>query len=261
MLRSGLKEASPEVRIIGCQHAPFPQMYLNYFPSRRCIAQDQLPDQVVSIGPVYHRIFQEYGYKEEVVKEGAAFRYKYLFGLTPLAAPDPRCVLIATSISYEESMELVYKTLAYFCRRSEYQVMIKFHPKLARQHHLLGRVLHMLNCPELPAHVRVVQEGMETLLSKTGVVFYNFTAVCYEAMARHIPMVFVCSDIWLNMNKLDWFADVNERVTSNEDIDRIMQMLAEQKDEKREAWIEACDRAVRESFTEPRQEELISVYR
>ena len=260
MLRLGLRKGGPAIKVVGCQHAPFPPLYLNYFPSTRAIEENLIPDHIVSIGKEHHRIFTRSNYPGSCLKAGSAFRYNYLFALETSTPSDTRDVLIATSISYEESLELVYKCLAFFHTRSEYRVMIKFHPKLNRQHHLVDRVLRMLGCSQLPEHVQIVSESMDTLLARTGIVFYNFTAVCYEALARHIPVVFVRSDICFDMNKLEWFDEVNYEVSSSDDMDRVIQEVMNINPERRMAWEQAANEVIAESFTEPKKEELASIY-
>lgn len=260
MLRMGLRSCQESLKVIGCQHAPFPRLYLNYFPSQRSIGLGLLPDHIVSIGRGYKRIFEEHGYRKDQIKAGSAFRYKYLFDIEPNDQPVGGNVLIATSIGFEESLELIYKTLSYFCETTRYQVMLKFHPKLNRKEELITRVLRMLGRKDLPAHIQIVSENMQTLLQRASIVFYNFTAVCYEALVRHIPVIFVKSDIWFDMNKLEWFEGVNFSVRSTADIHSLVESINAWDPGQREKWGQEADKAIAESFSEPLSEELARAY-
>ena len=261
-LRIGLKEASGALEIVGCQHAPFPPLYLNYFPSRFDMANRQIPDRIVTIGQCHKQIFKNHGYPDEVLREGVAFRYAYLFGEKDfLKQPHQsfRTVLAATSIDYWESFELVYKAVDYFKDKPDFRLMIKFHPQCVKAPKILSSILKYLDLEQLPSHIEIRKDDIYPLLQETDILLYTFTAVSYEAVAQSKPVVFIQSDIWFDMDKLEWFKELDRQARNAADLDAVFKRLSVSGGGEEDKVYSSRD-ILKESFEQPTKERILEAY-
>ncbi|MFH1317986.1 MAG: hypothetical protein ABIH71_03115 [Candidatus Omnitrophota bacterium] len=231
LLKLGINKYFKQTEFIGYQHAPFPKLYLNYFPSRRDINSSKLPDRIITIGKIHEDIFLEHKYPKLTLCQGPALRFDYLFKRgntfqedTSSPLPD-EFILVVGSISYWESFELVYKVIGTFKDRPEHSIRIKLHPKMDKGQKLIMLVLKQFNTQVLPTHIKFLNDSMKNILPKAKVLFYSETTVSYEAVALNIPVVFFRSDIWLDMDELEWFGGAFYRVGTSSEILEVLSKI------------------------------------
>jgi len=223
-LRLGIKKYSPQTELVGYQHTPFPALYINYFPSLRDINSSQIPDKIITIGKKHRDIFMEHKYFASTLIDGPALRFDYIFRNNRMAMSgtkpsfERKVILVACSISYLESFEIAYKTVDALKNHDEHDIYIKLHPKMNKAKQFLSNILECLSMQQLPAHIKLVNDSIEDILPKVSVLFCNFTAVAYEAIALNIPVVFIQSDIWFDMDELEWFQEASFRAKTGGEI-------------------------------------------
>jgi hypothetical protein len=213
-LRLGLRAALPETESVGFQHTPVSEHWFPYFASRRDVAAGQLPDRLLTIGRRWCRLFAASGYPANRLEIIPALRHAHLADLRAASARGPHersVVLVAGSIGPSDSLELVVKSLQALDEVAGTQVRIKLHPKLGVSHETFERsVRDALGRQALAANVSFVGGSVLDALRDTDVVLYNTTSVAYEALALGIPVVFVESDFWFDIDPLPAGSDVRE---------------------------------------------------
>lgn len=265
-LRLGIKHFCPETKVIGYQHTPFPPLYLGYFPSDQDLSRHQIPDQIIASGAEWRKLLLDHGYPSNAVVTGAAVRFQHVLEelATEDSAPsriwkDNKTVLVATSIGYTESFELVYKTIEAFHDSSRLQVLIKFHPKMGRASQLITSALDYLSLKTLPEHIRVTEQPISDLLPSVRVLLFNFTSVAYEALAFGIPALFVESDIWFDMNKLAWYPEITEAARTPAEIRQTVYRLLNESEETAEERQEKARVILKQTFS-PIQENTLQPF-
>lgn len=206
-LRAGIKHHLPQCKVVGYQHSPFPKVWLGPFPSRREIRARLTPDLLVVLGRTWKKVLTNHGYPDAAITTGPALRYNY-FDETGSAdsiinphTPRGGKVLVASSIGYSDSFELLVKSIGAFRNLSGIPVLIKLHPRIDHEAavHLLDSVLQCLAMDGLPGHVSVTERPVSELLCETGLLLHNGTSVALEAMAYGIEQLLVKSDLWFDM--------------------------------------------------------------
>jgi hypothetical protein len=228
-LRLGLHAALPETSVEGFQHTPISERWFPYFPSRRDVAAGQLPDRLLTIGRRWRRLFAASGYLADRLEIVPALRHAHLGDLRggrPRGSDERSVVLVAGSIGPSDSLELVVKSLQALDEVAGMQVRIKLHPKLGvSQATFEHRVRDGLSRQALPANVSFVGGSALDALEDTDVVVYNTTSLAYEALALGIPVVFVESDFWFDIDPLPPASDVREAARTPTEIRAAIERL------------------------------------
>jgi hypothetical protein len=211
MLQLGIRAALPEVDIIGCQHTPNSVRWLPFFPSRRDLRAGRLPDRVFVIGALWERIFAAHGYPPERLHVVPALRFGHVLarGVARAGAPSPKgadadtdTVLVAASIGPSDSLELIAKAVLALESMREIRILVKLHPKMGgARESFMESLRRALGRASLPG-VTFVDAPITELLSRARVLLYNSTSVSYEALAADVPIVFVRSDFWFDVDPI-----------------------------------------------------------
>jgi surface carbohydrate biosynthesis protein (TIGR04326 family) len=235
----GVRAYMPDTELVAFENVIFTKMLMGAFPSRQEWNCRPMPDRIVTNGSLFSRVLLEEGYPAEKVVEGAALRHHHLWRLQPAPARrevrGPVNVLVATSIGFSDSVDLIEKALRAFEGRPGYQVFIKCHPALNRE--FLGRAVGDLN---RISNVKFVDSPVGEWLAQAHVLLYTYTSVCFEALAHGVPPVFVRSENWLNMDQLDAAPDCHWTVTRPEEILKVTEEIINMSDE---AWRTWCQKA------------------
>jgi hypothetical protein len=228
-LRLGLRAAFSETESVGFQHTPVSEHWFPYFASRRDVAAGQLPDRLLTIGRHWCRLFAASGYPADRLEIVPALRHAHLADLRGARArgSDERSVvLVAGSIGPGDSLELVVKSLEALDEVAGMQVRIKLHPKLGvSQETFERRVRDALGGRALAANVSFVGGSVLDALRDTDFVLYNTTSIAYEALALGIPVVFVESDFWFDIDPLPPESDVREAARTPAEIRAAIERL------------------------------------
>lgn len=205
VLCSAMRRYFPDGVMLGYQPARIPQYFTPYFISCQEYSLSPLPDFIVSNGRYAYEIMKEV-YGGSRVKLGGSLRQQYLLGLMgrrPDQASFPQRfggrVLVASSIGFDETVELIGKAWTAFAQTSSISVVFKCHPSMP-----FATMEKALRMGPLPAHFSVTEEPMSSLLKKIHVLVYNTSTVAAEAMALGIPCVHVEPDADLDLDPLDF---------------------------------------------------------
>jgi len=263
-LRRGIYDHMEDTQVDVFQHVPFPPLAINYSISEKESHSPHVPQNVFTIGHDYVNIFRSEGYISESIHEGAAIRFVHLYSDSSLKderkskniASEVKTALVALSISFPETFEMVCKVVEAFKEMPAYTILLKFHPKMENKEKLISSVLKCLKLSLLPDNFSIVDNPIEELLKKTSVLFYNFTAVSYEAIASNIPVVCIQSDIWFDMDKMEWFNTGAYHARTAKDIQTLMQKIETLSFYE---WKEKCSQysdIINKSFNNPNEKTL-----
>ncbi len=225
-LRIGLKEHLPDTRVVGYQHTPFSSLWLAHFPSARDLQCSHMPDSIVTIGQRWKNLLRGHGYPADRLTVGPALRFSHVVENQHSKSAPSRTILVAASIGYHDSFELVYKTIEALRDMAGIDVLVKFHPKMAGDPaELISSVLDTLDLGALPAHFQVTKKPITELLPSIGLLVYNTTSVVYEALAYGVPALFVQSDIWFDIDPLPPNSNLAMTARERVDIRRVVEHL------------------------------------
>lgn len=169
-----------------------------------------------------------------------------------------KTVLVAASIGYAESFELMHKAIEALRHTPGIRVVLKFHPKMAgRRTRLMSSIVDSLGVGKLPDHFEISEQPMTELLPSVDLLIYNATSVCYEAVAWNIPIVFVQSDIWFDLDPLPSSSEMTAGARTAAEIrDTVRQLLNEDQLswQRRRQWEEVL---VREALCSVREDTVL----
>jgi 3',5'-cyclic AMP phosphodiesterase CpdA len=193
----GMRESSPGTRLLGYAHATVRPLELTYSRSRFNETGMPLPDLILTNGDRSRKELTESGFNADQIRVAGSFRYSK----TPVIEPPSRVgsgsfILIATTVSPQESLELLYRCIEVFSLFKGIPVTIKCHPNLPFE-----RLSPHL--PPLPSGWTVSRELIPTLLKTTGVLIYSGNStVVMEAIDMGVPYILVPTELGLDMDIL-----------------------------------------------------------
>lgn len=205
VLIKAIRQFMPETRIIGYDNLTFSKMILSMFYSEKEQKIKPLPDRIVTNGQLYRDLLIQEGYPADKVITGCALRHTYLWNNNITSKNDfndpnnrPIRILVATGISLGDSVELISKTIQAFGSNQEYKILIKCHPVVETR--LIMSYFDDFSSTE---NISFVTEPISDLLKSANILLYNHTTVCYEALFSGVAPIFVRSETFLNLDKLD----------------------------------------------------------
>jgi surface carbohydrate biosynthesis protein (TIGR04326 family) len=217
VLYLGVQKFLPKTKVVGFENVTFSRMILSVYPSPLELQHIPLPDRIVTTGPLFHSVLCEVGYPQERLVSGAALRHDYLWRRSrPLKRPaptNPVRVLVATSIDFLETVELVYKSIRAFAEKKGFELFIKCHPTAEP-----ARVKAEMDVYVQADNVHFVDISVAELLPDAHLLLYTHTVVCYEAVVHGVPPIFVKLENSLNLDKLDLAPECRWVAASAEEI-------------------------------------------
>ncbi|MHB8163414.1 MAG: hypothetical protein ACYDDV_03580 [Methanoregula sp.] len=189
MICAGIRQHSPNCRIIGHQHTSINIMDTNYYVSGFEKSSMPLPDLIVTIGNRARNVLIHGGFDPNRVVIGGALRYPALLE-NQQSCPETlhKKILIATTDDVNASLELIIKCIHAFRDYKNHTIIVKFHPTLPVRY-----VLPHLN--DIPGNFVIRTDPVDVLLPECGLVIYTATSVSVEALARGIPILHIRSDM------------------------------------------------------------------
>jgi hypothetical protein len=203
------------IEVVAWQHTPMSVNWFPAFPSRRDLAGPLLPDRLVTHGEHWRRLFAAHGYDPSSLDVRPPVRYEHLGELH--AQPGAATVLVAGSIGWSETLELVSKAIDALAGTGR-RIVVKLHPKMGGQQAAFVAALCAARGAPLPDELELASGGIAEALADAGVVLYNATSVGYEAIAAGIPAVFVRSDISFDADPVPAESTVVRRARTPEEI-------------------------------------------
>ncbi|HTY53231.1 MAG TPA: hypothetical protein VMB35_08555 [Methanomicrobiales archaeon] len=217
-----VREYLPGTGITGYDNVTFSRMVTSMYPAAAEFGTRPLPDRVVTNGPLSCRVLRREGWPAERVVAGCGLRHGYLWekgpGATPAggSAPGVLQILVATAIGLGDSVELIAKAALAFGGDPGCRVTLKCHPMVSIPgvQAILGDALGHEN-------LMFSQDPLDVLLPASHLLLYTYTSVCFEALRYGVVPVFVLSENFLNMDKLDGVPHLRYAAADAADLRRI----------------------------------------
>lgn len=237
-LVSGIRAHMPETEIVGVDSGSFTPMLLSMFPAVSEIGDRPLPDRIVTAGSLGRDILVRNGLPSELVRAGCASRFLELgeqYHMSSVRSHKqnnrPATVLIATSIDFNDSLELTSTVLKALGGSLEYKLVLKFHPAVDR-----FELIKSLGELATGDNVNVEIRSIEELLVEADVMMYSLTKVCFDALQFSVPPVFVQSESGLNLDQLEAVPEARWSVSSVEEVRRVVSEIIDLAPEAKMEW-------------------------
>lgn len=213
-LRLGMKAYLPETAFVGYMHIVFAPLWLSVYPSQEELTKGRFPDILVTSGPLWSQLLLNMGVPEDKIQVGPALRFRHIFErlqepdrYLPRNGRDNQWILVAAPSTYDYALDLVEKVVeALHCDRRAI-VLIKLHPDMGKSEgtDLLTAALHNVGLTQLPDHFSLTDQPVSELLDSVDVVIENGSSVGIEAVAAGLPVIHVPTDLWFDIDKLEYF--------------------------------------------------------
>lgn len=214
----------PGTKVIGYENVNMSRLALSMIPAQAELGLRPLPDRIVTNGPAYARVLLEEGLPDELIRVGCALRHSYLWE-EPAEPPTRRAgavrVLAATDSAFGQAVELVEKAANASGGAGGYEVTVKCHPMLRA-----GSVRDSLGQAARRDNVRFSDKPISELLRSADLMLYTYSVVCYEALARGVPPVFVQAESVLDLDQLEPYEELRRQARAPEQIRRMSAEVA-----------------------------------
>ncbi len=101
----------------------------------------------------------------------------------------------------------------------------------------------------MPAHFHFVDEPIAALLSRVDLLIYSSTSVCFEALARGIPVISIVPETFIDLDDLRFFPHLLCAISSPESLRNKVSSLLTRTDQQKALWLEEVQQAVGTAFT------------
>lgn len=182
------RKSLPDTVLVGYQHARASKLLLNWHLSKSGEPEAPLPDHIVTVGALTADLLSKSGYSCGQLRVGGALNMEDR-RRTDESRPivndwqNESSVLIAASYNSEETAELATIAAELYGPGDGVRVVLKFHPGTP-----LERIRHLTDI-ELPNHVVVSTDPIETLILQSSVMIYSGSTVCVEALDAALPVI------------------------------------------------------------------------
>jgi hypothetical protein len=180
---SGLREAYPDVPVIGYQGYVVSRHYLCMFPTREEQAAGLIPQSVAVVGPAFIEPAKEFCPGLEV-EAAPAFRFRKLHEQPP---PREFNVLVALPIHLAEARFIVQR----LPRSSDWRITLKPHP-LAPLERIGARL----------GDWQVVSGDLDELIAGAAMLVSSASSACVQAIACGVPVAVMGSLQGLTQNPI-----------------------------------------------------------
>lgn len=215
MLCSGIRQPDNKCQLIGYAHSVISPMYLFYSlaESERTIVP--LPDVILVNGQLSKERLTNAGFDKGKIVVCGAYRYGSMKHATDYhdKARDRKSILVITTSGFDETIELIDKVISAFRDTKGVTVIIKPHPTVTAE-----KIIQ--NFPKIPPQFSFSLEPVEKLLNTADLVIFTESAVSIEALARHIPVLHIKSDLRIDMNIFEYIKPI-QSVAKPDEIERI----------------------------------------
>jgi hypothetical protein len=237
-LAYAVRRYSPDTSVVGYDAGVFSPLVLSMYPAKDEYGLRPLPERIVTHGPLHSEALLAGGARQENIKSGCGLRHSYLWkeNTSPIDVSvvdyeRPIRVLVAPGIGLGDAVESGAKAARAFGGDSRYEVVIKCHP-------LTGADIVVRHLGELAQQENVcfVDKPMGELLPSARLLLYTFTSVCFEALQHDVFPIFVRSESFLNLDKLEIAPDVRWVATTPADLRRIAEQISHMSVDEHRAW-------------------------
>ena len=185
---AGLREAYPDVPVVGYQGYVVSRHYLCMFPTREEQAAGLVPQSVAVVGPAFAAPAREFC-PELAVEVAPAFRFRDFPGAAPASGFR---ILVALPIHVEEARDILQRL------PTDRNLLLKPHP-----------LAPMERIGSVQAGCEVVSGKLEELIAGAGMLVSSASSACVQALACGVPVAVLGSLRGLTQNPIPPDTDRN----------------------------------------------------
>ena len=212
MLLRGFREVSKNTEFIAYAHPVVNPTYTCYSVSKYEKDLIPLPNKIVTNGFIGKQILTDSGFDANKIFIGSALRFSNIYNNFHSLKKnnEEKRILIACSANIYETIETIIKSIAAFNSEKDLEVLIKLHPNVKK-----SVILKFIS--KLPSNFRIVEDSIDSLLTKSSVTIYTSSSVCLESVIRDIPVIHIKSDYIIDMNPFEG-CDIFKSVSTPEEL-------------------------------------------
>ena len=221
------------LKVIGVQHTIVPLLLLNYFNHKTelrygdNISTMPKPDYLACVGKIPAKLFKDSGWEKKRVFVLGAIRFqhykKYLGREIPWNNRENK-VVVALSISPEESREVLFYVYQAFKDQRRYQVIIKGHPFCPVRPLVDSLGIH------LDKNVfKIVETPLSELLPTAKAMIVTESSATLESIACQCPVIVPLLPNMVDMNPLSGISDLPVYVSSPEELRKVVEKIVKRK--------------------------------
>lgn len=190
-----LHAQDPDIEAVALQHMPFARQYLSLQPTATDIRERGVADRILLTGPRYRDWLVAAGMRPEALSCIGSLRLGEAAALPP---PDAPAALCCCPIDRNGALELALRA-AQACRLLQgVRLTLNLHPACSAETQALVRRV----AEDILPGTEVSTEPATRLFARHGLVLYNTSGVCFEAIRHGRPVLLVPSEIAIDTAKL-----------------------------------------------------------
>jgi UDP-N-acetylglucosamine 2-epimerase len=205
MINLACKERN-NTQVYAYQHFPIAKNYLTCYPSQNIIESDLFPyiltsdrywaNCLNSVGCKKHSTLGNFRF--QVIEQNSNIKPKSF-----LNRLEKKAALCACSIQFEDSIELIAKTIEILkLLDKEFSLRLKvnvnFHPLMPKNQ--IDFIQQSFSKDQ--NFINWSLKKADDLLQDAFLVFYNSNSICFNAAALGIPSVYIFSDTQINLDRI-----------------------------------------------------------
>lgn len=217
------------LKVIGIQHTIVPLLLLNYFNHKTELrfpdgpSTVPKPDYLACVGKIPVKLFRDSGWEEKRVFVLGAIRFQHykkcLKRKTPWRDRENK-VVVALSISPEESKEVLFYVYHAFKDQKKYRVIIKGHPFCP-----VRPLVESLGIRLDKNVFKIVETPLSELLPAAKAMIVTESSATLESIACQCPVIVPLLPNMVDMNPLSGISDLPIYVTSPEELKIVVEKI------------------------------------
>ncbi len=243
-LHWGIRHHGVADTVVGFQHTSVPWNYHCCSPGSFELQSGVLPDVVVCTGAFWAGELKNRGYPAVAV--GGALRFDALpsNSLDAHVAADVPVILVTSNASEHLTLEVIRKVYLAFGENNDKEIWIKVHPHLELRSEDYDQVCDGL----VPAHFRFKSEPVAELLHDVDLLICASTVVCFEALARGVPVLSVVPETFIDLDNLRFCPRLRCAAASPQALRQKATSLLSKSVHEKALWLEDVHRVVESVF-------------
>ena len=220
-----------DLKTIGIQHTIVPLSLLNYFNHKEELKDGSYmqkmpkPDFLGCVGEIPYELFKKSGWSEKQLFILGTMRHQYLENCLKneiLWKEKENKIVVALSLTPEESREILLYVYYAFKDSSGYKVIIKGHPFLN-----IGRLISSLGFEFDKRIFQIVKTPLGKLLPKAKCLIVTESSATLEGIASKCVIIIPKLTSLINMNPLFRISDLPIYVENSKELQKVTEEIME----------------------------------
>lgn len=211
LLNLAYKDVSINNKVFAYQHFPIATNYITCLPSSKA-KKDLIKPFIFASDRIWEKRLDLEGYRDVKFVGNARFlnhrNLKNTFAVAKLKKRfNSRIILCACSIQFQDSIELVSKSLRILKMSlseslKKVNLYINFHPLMPLdQVNAIKKIV-----PEQGISLKYSEKGADQLLDDCLLTFYNSSSIGFNSAYYGVPPIFIPSNYQINLDKLSGYS-------------------------------------------------------